>query len=87
MRTRIGSYTSGRGLKQAELRADKGWPKPAGLRPDRHRHVLTVDPPAGDAAQRYLPFHSAGRLPMNASIPSPASSVIMLQAITSAAYW
>ncbi len=87
MRTRIGSCTSGRGLKQAELRADKGWPKPAGLHPARHGYLLTVDPTAGDAAQRYLPFHSAGRLPMNASIPSPASSVIMLQAITSAAYW
>jgi len=87
MRTTIGSYTSGRGLKQAELRADKGWPKPAGLHLDRHRHLLTGDPTAGSAAQRYRPFHSAGRLPMNASIPSPASSVIMLQAITSAAYW
>ena len=41
----------------------------------------------GTSGRAYRPFHSGLRFCMKASMPSPASSDIMLQAIVSEASW
>jgi hypothetical protein len=55
----------------------------------RHTDPQAVRDLVGQIGKRFVVqrLHSALRLPIKASIPSPASSVIMLQAITSEAYW